>query len=128
MLWFQPGNNLKLKKKAMRNIFSRGYLSHSEPLFKNLNVLTIDGMFKLQLLTFCFDLINNNLAAYFNNISSLLQPVIHHYNIRQKKNTNCTRKTFVEKCMRFCITDILNKSSSIITDKIKTHSLKGFSV
>ena len=30
--------------------------------------------------------------------------------------------------MRFCIPDILNKSSSIITDKIKTHSRKGFSV
>ena len=30
--------------------------------------------------------------------------------------------------MRFCIPDILNNLSSIITDKIKTHSRKGFSV
>ena len=30
---------LKLQKKAMRIICSSGYLSHSEPLFKNLNVL-----------------------------------------------------------------------------------------
>ena len=43
---------LKLQKKSMRIICSSGYLSHSEPLFKKLNVLKIDGMFKLQLLTF----------------------------------------------------------------------------
>ena len=111
-------------------ICSSGYLCHSEPLFKKLNVLKIDGMFKLQLLTFCFDLINNNLPAYFINMSSLLQPVIYHHDIRQKKLLSCTRvkHVFAQKCMRFCIPDILNNSSSIITDKIKTYSRKGFSV
>ena len=49
--------------------------ARSEPLFKKLNVLKIDGMFQLQLLMFCFDLINNNLPAYFINMSSLLQLV-----------------------------------------------------
>ena len=43
---------LKLLKKAMWIICSSGYLSHSEPLFKKLNMLKSDGMFKLQLLTF----------------------------------------------------------------------------
>ena len=71
----------------MRIICLSSYLSHSEPLFKKLNVLKIDGMFKLQLLTFYFDLINNNLPAYSINMSSLLQPVIYHHNIRQKKTT-----------------------------------------
>ena len=120
----------KLQKKAMRIICSSGYLSHSEPLFTKLNVLKIDGMFKLQLLTFCFDLINNNLPAYFINMSSLLQPIIYHHNIRQKRNYSLARvkHVFAQKCMRFCIPDILNNSSSIITDKTKTHSRKGFSV
>ena len=79
---------------------------------------------------FCFDLINNNLPAYFINMSSLLQPVIYHHNIRQKRNYSVARvkHVFAQKCMRFCIPDILNKSSSIITDKIKTHSRKRFSV
>ena len=100
---------------------------------KELNVLKIDGMFKLQPLTFCFDLINNNLPAYFITMSSLLQPVIYHHNIRQKRNYSVTsvarvKHVFAQKCMRFCIPDILNKSSSLITDKIKTHSRKGFSV
>ena len=96
-------------------------MSYSEPLFKKLNVLKIDGMLKLQLLTFCFDLINNNLPAYFINMSSLLQPVIYHHNIRQKRNYSVARvkRVFAQKCMRFCIPDILNKSSSLITDKIK---------
>ena len=63
-------------------------------------------------------------------MSSLLQPVIYHHNIRQKINYSATlvKHVFAQKCMRFCIPDILNKSSSIITDKIKTHSRKGFLV
>ena len=130
MLGFQPEKKLKLQKKAMPIICSSGYLSHSMPLFKKLNVLKIDCMFKLQLLMFCFDLINNNLPAYFINMASLLQPVIYHHNIRQKRNYSVARvkHVFSQKCMRFCIPDILNKSSSLITDKIKTHSRKGFLV
>ena len=114
----------------MRIICSSGYLFHSEPLFKKLNVLKIDGLFKLQLLTFYFDLINNNLPAYFIKMSSLLQPVIYHHNIRQKINYSIARvkHVFAKKCMRFCIPDILNKSNSIITDKINTHSRKGFTI
>ena len=114
----------------MRIICSSGYLSHSEPLFKKLNVLKIYDLFKLQLLTFCFDLINNNLPAYFINMSSLLQPVIYHHNIRQKRNYSIARvkHVFAKKCMRFCIPDILNKRNSIITDKINTHSRKGFTL
>ena len=85
--------------------------------------------FKLQLLTFCFDLINKKLPAYFINMSSLLRPVIYYHN-SNKKNYSVTRvkHVFDKKCMRFCTSDILNTSSSIITDKIKTHSRKGFSV
>ena len=45
---------LKWQKKAMRIICSSGYISHSEPLFKKLNVLKINGLFRLQLLMFCF--------------------------------------------------------------------------
>ena len=108
---FNQERILKLQKKAMRIICSSGYLSHTEPLFKKLNVLKIDGVFKLQLLLFCFDLINNNLPAYFINMSSLLQPVIYHHNIRQKRNYSVARvkHVFAQKCMRFCIPDILNK-------------------
>ena len=63
-------------------------------------------------------------------MSSLLQPVIYHHNIRQKRNYSVARvkHVFAKKCMRFCIPDILNNSSSLITDKIKTHSRKGFLV
>ena len=92
---FHQESILKLQKKVMRIICSSGYLSHSEPLFKKLNVLKIDGMFKLQLVMFCFDLINNNLPAYYINMSSLSQPVIYHHNIRLKKLLSCTSKTCI---------------------------------
>ena len=44
---FNQERILKLQKKVMQIICSSGYLSHSEPLFKKLNVLKMDGMFKL---------------------------------------------------------------------------------
>ena len=101
----------------MRIICSCGYLSHSEPLFNKLNVLKIDGLFKLQLLTFCFDMINNNLPAHFIKMPSLLQPVIYHHNTRHKKSYSIAR-----------VKHILNKSNNIITDKINTHRQKWFTI
>ena len=109
----------------MRIICSSCYISHSEPLFKKLNVLKINGLFKLQLLMFCFSLINEKLPANFIKMSSLLQPVIYHHNIRKKINYSIARvkHVFAQKCMRFCIPDILKKSSSNLTDKINIHRL-----
>ena len=102
---FNQERILKLQNKAMRIICSSGYVSHSEPLFKKLNVLKIDGMFKLQLLTFCFDLISNNSPVYFINMSSLLQSVIYHHNIRQKRNYSIARvkHLFAQKSFVFRI-------------------------
>ena len=45
-----------------------------------------------------------------------------NYSIARIKNV------FAQKCMRFCIPDILKKPSSIITDEIKTQSRKRFLV
>ena len=111
----------------MRIIYSSDYFSHSEPLFIKLNVLKINGMFTHQLLIFCYNLINKNLPAYLNNISSLLQTTTYHHNIRQWKKYSLplVKHVFARECMRFCIPDILTKTSNMITDKIKTHSRKG---
>ena len=120
---FNQERIFKLQKKAMMIICSGGYLSHSEPFFIKLNVLKIDSMFTHQLLNFCYDLINKNLPAYFNNMYSLLQTITYHHNhnIRQRKKHSLplVKHVFARKCMRFCIPDILNKTSNMITDKIK---------
>ena len=84
---FNQERIFKLQKKAMNIICSSGYLSNnSGPLFINLNVLKIDGMFTYQLLNFCYGLLNKNLPAYFNSMYSPLQPITYHHNIRQQKN------------------------------------------
>ena len=72
-------------------------------------------------------MINNNLLpAYFINMSSLLQPVTYYHDIRRKRNYSSPRVKVHEKCMRFCIPDILNSSGSMITDKIKIYSQDRF--
>ena len=85
------------------------------------------GLFTHQLLNYCYDLINKNLPSYFRNMCSSLQPITYQHNIRQRKKYSLplVKHVFARKCMRFCIPDILNKTSNMITDKIKTHSRKG---
>ena len=43
-----------LEKKIIRIITLSKYLAHSEPLFKRLNKLTIEDLFTLNQLKFCF--------------------------------------------------------------------------
>ena len=61
-------------------------------------------------------------------MSSLLQTITYHHNITQRKKYSLplVKHVFARKCMRFCIPDILNKTSNKMTVKIKTHSRKGF--
>ena len=52
------------EKKVVRIITLSGYSSHSEPLFKQLNMLKIADQLRLQELQFYFKYIHKNLPAY----------------------------------------------------------------
>ena len=55
MVWGYQGNRLnKIQKKAIRIITSSRYNSHTEPLFKQLNMLKLEDLLKLQQLKFYF--------------------------------------------------------------------------
>ena len=70
MLGFQQEKNFKTAEESHANYMFEWLplaLCQSEPLFGKLNVLKIDGMFKLQLFTYCYDLINTNLPAFYTS-------------------------------------------------------------
>ena len=55
MAWLYKGIRLlKIQKKNVRIITLSGYSTHSEPLFKQLNMLKIADQLRLQELKFCF--------------------------------------------------------------------------
>ena len=59
----------QLQKRAIRVITLSKYLAHTEPLFKNLNILKVEDIFRLQQLKFYYRFINVTLPDYFLSLS-----------------------------------------------------------
>ena len=65
MVWGYQGNRLnKIPKKAILIITSNRYNSHTEPLFKQLNMLKLEDLLKLQQLKFYFKFNEGSLPVY----------------------------------------------------------------
>ena len=56
-----------LQKKAVRIITKSNSITHTDPLFKQLNVLMIKDMFKVKILKFYCKLSYGLLPKYFNS-------------------------------------------------------------
>ena len=120
---------LRIKKKAVRIITNSTSYTHSEPLFKMLDILKIQDIHTLQQFKFIYKLLNNNLPHYFNSIPVTHNRDIHQYNTRLRNNLLVPniQHEFARKCIRNQIYVLLDNSHKTIVDKIITHRLKGFS-
>ena len=118
----------KLQKKAVRAITNSNYNAHTEPLFKLLNILKIDDLYRLNLLKFYYKYVNNELPLFFNSFSIMPRSEMHTYDTRQKENmcTNPSIHCFADKCVRSQLPIALNNTPLRILQKIYTHSYKGF--
>lgn len=120
----------KLQKKIIRIISKSKYNSHSEPLFKKLNILKLEDMYKLNVLNFYYKYCNNMLPTYFSSFGLATQGGIHHHNTRHGAliRSETTRTTLARRCLRHSLPGIINTAPPEITQKIQTHSLPGFSL
>ena len=118
----------KLQKSAVRLICHEKYNSHTDPLFKFLNVLKVQDLFKLKALKFYFRYTQNQLPDYFNNMYALT-PVNHPYQTRNRHlpQLPLPKKHKTGHCIRYSIPSLLKRTPPCITDKLYTHSLHGFS-
>ena len=73
----------KIQKKAIRIITLNRYNSHTEPLFKQLNMLKIEDLLKLQQLTFYFKFNEGSLPVYLQNWDITPNSHVHNYNTRE---------------------------------------------
>ena len=70
LIWGQNYKRMfKLQKRVMRIITCSKYNAHSEPLFKELKLLKLDDIPKLQELKIYYKLVDRQLPSYFNCIS-----------------------------------------------------------
>ena len=118
----------KLQKKSVRITTNSRYNAHTEPLLKNNNLLKTDDIYKVQVLNFYYKLKHQTLPIYFRCFPTTMNTDIHRYNTR-RRNIFIPRVNheFAKSSLRNSLISIVNKTPSIITDKIYTHSFHGFS-
>ncbi len=109
---------------------SSKYNSHTEPLFKQLNLLKLSDIFNLQTLKYYYKFVNNSLPPYHQTLPIVSNRNVHDHDIRQsnKLHVQRTNKQLVKNCIRHNVIKIVNTTPNNILDKVNTHSLHGFAV
>ena len=137
LLW---GNQVvqvsKLQKKSIRLITGSEYMAHSEPLFKELELLKIEDLYKLKILKFYYNLSYGLLPSYFDcylDVLNVNTPC--GYELRQSARPKIrlprTRLIFTESCLLYQLIKLINctqTNNPEILEKIhkKTHTYFGF--
>ena len=126
---FKLSRVFKLQKRAVRLITKSKYNSHTEPLFKSMNLLKVEDIFKFHALKLFHKSCSGNLPEYFSNMFTV-NPRSHTYETRHRySNIHQTSNTSSgSNCVRYFIPKLLSDIPQSIKDKIETHSLHGFSV
>ena len=119
----------KLLKQAIRLIHKAKYNSHTEPLLKKSQILTLQHLHEQQIATFLFDFYKGKLPASFNNTF----PLAANIKTRTTRSSNLfhaptPRKKFTVQLPIFHFPKIANKyNSHILTSKFRSslkHAIK----
>ena len=126
---FNCGRLKLIQKKAIRIVCNSKYLGHSLPLLKKSGLLRLEDMFKLNMLKWYHKFINKKLPKYFENFDIKPQREIHEHDTRYKDTISppVPRLHCSRRCLRNYISIIINSVPLNVSDKVHTHSLKGFS-
>ena len=75
-----------LQQRALRLINNKTYVSHTDPLFKQENVLKLHDIYKVITALHVHDILTNNLPSSFNNFFPIINPTQHDIITRQNNN------------------------------------------
>ena len=109
--WGKDNDNiLRLQKKAIRAISSSEYLAHTEPLFKDLNILKINDIYDYKMLIFYHNLSNNNVPLYFKSFIPKHSQGNHRYTFRNPKyQLPKYEHVYIKLTCRYQLPHILNQ-------------------
>ena len=118
----------KLQKRAVRIICKEKYNAHTDPLFKNQILLKIEDIFTLQCIKFYYKYSHGKLPAYFKKFFPRNSDV-HEHRTRNRDQLHLYpyNNSTTLNCIRFHIPNLINKLPVLVSQKIDTHSLAGFS-
>ena len=129
LVWgFNQERISKLQKRAIRIITLSKYNAHTSPLFKMLNLLTINDMHSIQELKFYYKFLHNLLPVNLQNWQINTNIGVHNHNTRRQNEIYYVRINhyFAGKCLRHNLTKTINTTSNNVKEKLYNHSLRGF--
>lgn len=113
----------KLQKRAIRIICNEKYNAHTDRLFKELNLLKVQDLHKVNELKLYFKLQNNLVPEYTKSIFTPISQ-IHSHNTRRHDllYTPRAKHTFAKQCVRYSLPTTIKHIPGYIISKITTHS------
>ena len=119
----------KIQKRIIRTITWSKYNAHTEPLLKALDILKIEDTLKLNTLKFNYKYTHGTLPSYFYTYNIETQGAHHSHDTRQQHQlrTNLTRTKYADNTLRNHLLVLVNGTPLHILQKIRTHSIYGFS-
>ena len=134
LVWGQNFNSIsKLQKKVIRTVTHSNYIAHSEPLLKELNLLSVKDLMDLKLIKFLHKLYDNKLPIYFDKYMPYLEARETKYNLRPHPlPVPPVAHAFAESCLLYKLVKIKNDLATyhkLIHEKIvkRTHTHSAFS-
>ena len=129
MVWGHKQHRLvKQQKKAVRVISKSKYNAHTEPIFKDLNMLKLSDIYILKSLIFYYNYKHQTLPQYMCDLYITSSYDVHSYQTRQRNQLrpSHTRMKRNENRLETFLPKLINKTANEIKEKINTHSLQGF--
>ena len=107
---FECNRLFKLQKRALRIMTNSKYNAHTEPIFKDLKLLKLDGIFDIQCMKFFYKFTNNTLPKYFHSLfkynREIYEIVTRNYN---QLHLFPTRTHSAENVLRHHIPKLIDK-------------------
>lgn len=115
-----------LQKKAIRAITRSHFLSHTEPIFKQLNLPNLPTIFETAKLKFYHKYMNGILPEYFMDWKFPRTNIGHPMTTRFGENlsVNIHHTDYVEETLRFGLVKLINSLATEISTKVYSHSAK----
>ena len=127
--WGFEWNRLaKLQKRAVRIITNSKYNAHTEPLYKELQLLKITDIFDVQCMKFWYKFSNNTLPNYFRTMFRYNNTL---YDVETRNHDRMhvfpTRTFGARNVLRHRIPELVYQFPTGIIEKAQTHSITSFS-
>ena len=126
---YQCGRLEKNQKRLLRIITNSKYNAHTDPLFKQLELLKLSDLVTLNALKFYYKYSNMLLPEYFYNFNITTQGAHHTHNTRQREQARAerTRANYLDYRLRIFLPSAINSLPQHLLQKKSTHSIQGFS-